>query len=71
MTTKAEVTRVGTNVEYWIEGEDLILKIPKFRSADYGPSSTGKTRTVASSHGAFKVDGVSVGLNAYKRPSGG
>jgi len=68
MATAVEITKIGTNVEYYLDGEDLVLRIRKFRSANFGPSNTGKTITVASSHGAFKVEGVSVNLNVYKRP---
>lgn len=58
-----------TNVTIETRPDGMIALIfdPK---ADHGPSSTGKTRTVATTHGAVACPGmpeVKIGLNVYRK----
>lgn len=58
------------NIVMTVTGNTLTITIDLSR--DLGPSASGKTRLVASSHGATKVkraDGaeISVSLNAYTK----
>lgn len=57
-----------TNVETKIEGNKLIITVDL--SQNQGPSSTGKTDGIASSHGNVPVEGapgnVRIGLNVYR-----
>lgn len=56
-----------------IEGSNLVLTVP-LNPKPYPPSSTGKTRIVATTHGSqptgVHVDGkpITVSLNAYIKP---
>jgi hypothetical protein len=57
------------NVVMRIEGNKLIMEVDLTK--DFGPSSTGKSLTVATSSGNVSVpgkDGFKVGLNVYKKP---
>ncbi len=55
------------NVAISVEGNTLILKIDLTK--DFGPSSSGKTRIVATTSGNVTIDGhpdVKCGLNVYR-----
>ena len=56
---------MATNVDVKVEGDDLIIRINL--KEEHGPSHTGKTIIIASTHGAIKLPGgESVNLNVYK-----
>jgi len=53
------------NVEMKIEGKKLIVTVDL--SKDFGPSKSGKSISVASTHGNRTVQGdIKMGLNVYK-----
>ncbi len=55
------------NVEMHVEGNTLTIVVDL--SQDFGPSSSGKSITVASTEGNIAVPGreeVKIGLNIYK-----
>ena len=59
---------LGTNVEATVEGEVLVLRVRL--DQDHGPSSTGKTSVIASTHGAQALAGcagVIVGVNVNRK----
>lgn len=56
------------NITMSTNSNKLTIEIDLTR--DYGPSSSGKTTIIASTHGAAKVpghDGISIGLNVYRK----
>ena len=56
---------MATNVNVKVEGTKLIIEINL--NEEHGPSHTGKTTIIASTHGAIKLPGgESVNLNVYK-----
>lgn len=61
-----DAVTVGRNVAVRVEGNEayVIIKL----DGDLGPSSSGKTRLVASIPGAVVIPGtdIKLGLNAYK-----
>lgn len=62
------VQAVNENIEYTITGKSLIIKIVDI-TKDYGPSSSGKTHIVASTHGNVYVGdtGLMFGLNVNQK----
>lgn len=59
---------IGTNVEASVEGDVLLLRVKL--SEDHGPSASGKTSVIASTHGAQALSGVAgviVGLNVNRK----
>lgn len=59
---------LGTNVEASVEGTVLVLRIDL--SQEHGPSTSGKTTIVATTHGAQAVAGVAgviVGVNVNRK----
>ena len=56
-----------TNIESNIEGDILTLTIDL--SKTHGPSASGKTTIVATSHGNKLLEGtgVTIGINAYRK----
>lgn len=58
-----------TNIKLSQDGNKLTLEIDL--SEDHGPSASGKTRIISSTHGAHKLDTkngeVSINLNVYKK----
>jgi hypothetical protein len=50
-----------------LEGDELVVKFNV--KGDFGPSSTGKTRIVASTAGTYKVPDLGIGFNltAWKK----
>ena len=57
------------NVEMTVEGTTLTIKVDL--SKEFGPSSSGKSRIVASTEGNAEVPGhagMRIGLNVYKKP---
>ena len=64
-----EKRTIGSNVEATIDGDTLTLVI--VLSRDLGPSSTGKTRMIATTSGNVKLPGGErIGLNVYRSASG-
>ncbi|MHA1380470.1 MAG: hypothetical protein ACTSRG_19060 [Candidatus Helarchaeota archaeon] len=57
------------NIEVELKGDKLFLKFDSTK--EFGPSSTGKTIIVATSHGGKRIQGsdLSFGLFAYKYPT--
>ena len=53
------------NIEVKTEGTKLVLTIDTAKT--FGPSKSGKTTIVASTHGNVTLAGVTVGLNVYKK----
>ena len=53
------------NVEIKKEGNKLIIIVDL--SKTFGPSKSGKTTIVASTEGNQMVEGVTIGLNVYKK----
>lgn len=58
------------NISMEEDGEDLVIRIQRYKTVDYGLSASGKTITVASTKGnqQYGDSGVYIGLNAYKYP---
>jgi hypothetical protein len=56
------------NVEWEVKGDKLIVEIDL--TTDFGPSKSGKTRTIASTRGNQKIKRTNaiIGLNVYKYP---
>jgi hypothetical protein len=55
------------NVQMIVNGSELTIKVDL--SQNYGPSSSGKSDTIASTEGNVSVPGqeeVKIGLNIYK-----
>lgn len=55
------------NIELKVEGDKLIIEVDL--KQEFGPSSSGKSVTVASTEGNIAVPGyeeVKIGLNIYK-----
>ena len=52
------------NVDTKIEGNIMTIKVDLTKS--FGPSKSGKTTIIASTHGAVKIGEVTVNLNIYK-----
>jgi len=53
------------NVEMKMQGKKLIIEVDT--SLEFGPSKSGKSITVASTEGNQPVNGVTVGLNVYRK----
>jgi hypothetical protein len=55
------------NAKFTVNGSKLVIEVDL--SADLGPSATGKSRMVASTHGNVVIPGtdVTIGVNAYRR----
>ena len=53
------------NVEMSMEGKTLVIKVDT--SKEFGLSKSGKTVIIASTEGNQTVDGVTVGLNVYRK----
>ena len=67
-TTTKQAKQIGKNISATLEGNTLTLVIDI--SKDYGLSSSGKSRIIASSEGnqAAPGDGeIKIGLNIYRR----
>lgn len=60
------MTTIGKNVSYEVQGDRLTIVVDLSQS--FGPSKSGKTTIIASTEGNAKVDGVTIGLNVYRRP---
>jgi hypothetical protein len=61
-----EKRTIGNNVEAHV-GDDNMLVITIDMSRDLGPSSTGKTRLIATTSGNVKLPGGErIGLNVYR-----
>lgn len=58
-----DFTALGTNVAFKQEGDILYLAVDITRRN--GASASGKTTIVGSTNGNQKVNGITVGLNAY------
>jgi len=57
---------IGTNVEVEISGNVLTIRVQL--DQDHGPSSSGKTSVIATTHGTVAVQpGVLVGLNVNRK----
>lgn len=58
------------NVNIAVTGKTMTITVDL--SQDFGPSSTGKTRIIASTEGNQSITGpsghVQVGLNVFKKP---
>ncbi|MDD5168219.1 MAG: hypothetical protein PHN75_05335 [Syntrophales bacterium] len=56
------------NVEMTVEGDILTIKIDLTK--DFGPSSSGKTRIIASTEGNISIPDreEKIGLNVYRKP---
>ncbi len=69
MQAKAKATKtIGKNITATVEGSTLTLVIDL--SQEYGLSSSGKSRIIASSEGNQSAPGdgdVKIGLNIYRR----
>ncbi len=58
-----------TNVTIEVKGKQVIITIKDY-TKEFGLSSSGKSKTVASTKGNVQVegtDGLVVGLNAYRK----
>lgn len=67
-TTTKQAKQIGKNISATLEGNTLTLVIDI--SKDYGLSSSGKSRIIASSEGnqAAPGDGeIKIGVNIYRR----
>jgi len=53
------------NVEMKMQGKKLVIEVDTDK--DFGPSKSGKTIIVASTEGNQTVNGVTVGLNVYRK----
>jgi hypothetical protein len=53
------------NVVIKKEGNLLVIKVDLTK--DFGPSKSGKTTIVATTEGNHDLEGVTIGLNVYKR----
>ena len=53
------------NVDMKMEGKKLVITVDT--SKEFGPSKSGKTIIIGSTEGNQTVDGVTVGLNVYKK----
>jgi len=53
------------NVEIKMQGKKMIIEVDT--SKTFGPSKSGKTIIIASTEGNQTTDGVTVGLNVYKK----
>ena len=53
------------NVEIKMDGKKMVITVDT--SKDFGPSKSGKTIIIASTEGNQDIEGVTVGLNIYKR----
>lgn len=62
-----EQIQLGENVTATVSGNTLTITVDI--SKDYGWSSSGKTKTVASTGGFQKIAGVMVGLNVNRKPT--
>ncbi len=68
--TQTEPVVLGTNVAGFVD-EKGILHLTIDTGNDTGPSKTGKTNGVATTHGNIVVagtDGMKLGVNAYRTP---
>lgn len=60
------MAKIGTNIEYEVKGNILVIKVDI--SKNYGPSKSGKSIQIASTLGNKEIaDNVFVGLNVYKK----
>lgn len=63
--SKVAALQAGKNIQYTVEGGKLTIVVDL--SKDYGPSSSGKTRIIASTCGSVTLpDGAKVGINVYR-----
>ena len=53
------------NVDMKMQGKKLVIEVDT--SQDFGPSKSGKTIIIASTEGNQNVNGVTVGLNVYRK----
>jgi len=53
------------NVDMKMEGKTLVIKVDTAK--DFGPSKSGKTIIIASTEGNQTENGVTVGLNVYRK----
>ena len=60
-------SELGENIEITMDGKFAVIKIDTTKN--FGPSQSGKTLIVASTHGNVPIPGTNViiGLNAYTR----
>jgi hypothetical protein len=66
-TNRTQPQQIGDNIAARVEGRTLIIEIDL--DQDFGPSSSGKSITIASSRGNAAVantDGGVLGLNFYR-----
>ena len=54
------------NVAVQMKGK--IMTITVDTAKDFGPSKSGKTIIIASTEGNQTVDGITIGLNVYRKP---
>jgi hypothetical protein len=61
----ASFTQIGTNVEYIVQDDILIIqvKIDEETKNNAPDSASGKTKTVGSTHGFVRINGISLSLN--------
>ena len=63
--SKVAAMQAGKNIQYAVEGTTLTIRIDLTK--DFGPSSSGKTKIVASTCGSVTLpDGAKVGVNVYR-----
>jgi len=54
------------NVEMKMDGKKMVITVDT--SKDFGLSKSGKSTIIASTEGNQTQDGVTVGLNVYRKP---
>ena len=65
------MVEVAPNVKIEVKENKMVVTVDM--SKDQGPSKSGKTRVIASSHGNVPVPGHAdcrLGLNVYRKPNG-
>ena len=55
------------NVEMKMDGKKLVITVDT--SKTFGPSKSGKTIIIASTEGNVQENGITIGLNVYKKAS--
>ena len=53
------------NVDMKMEGKKLVITVDTAK--DFGPSKSGKTIIIGTTAGNVDMDGVTVGLNVYRK----
>ena len=53
------------NVDMKMDGKKLVITVDT--SKEFGPSKSGKTIIIASTEGNQPMNGVTVGLNVYRK----